>query len=121
MKKLKRALELVEETMSALHNIWDEDGNDEILNNDKYPFEKSFDEMHLDFHDFRLECVRLIEIEEEKRKIPFTYAYLKRKICWEDLHKLIGVGFYALKEGFEIQDSEVFQIKESDAKTYDLI
>jgi len=61
------------------------------------------------------------EKPEEEKTIPITYGLLNRKIDWEDLHTLIGVGYYALNEGFEIKDTEVFDIKVSDAEKYGLI
>lgn len=63
----------------------------------------------------------LTPTDEEEETIPITYGILKRKIDWSDLHTLIGVGYYALKEGYEIKDTEVFEIKVSDAEKYGLI
>jgi hypothetical protein len=58
---------------------------------------------------------------EEEETVPYAYGFLKRKIRWENLCELVGVYYYALKEGFEISDSEVFHIKMSDAEKYGII
>lgn len=63
----------------------------------------------------------LTPTEEEEETIPLTYGLLSRKIYWYDLHTLIGVGYYALNDGFEIKDTEVFDIKISDAEKYGLL
>ena len=46
---------------------------------------------------------------------------LKRKICWDELHEIIGVDYYAMREGFVIEESEVFQIPVIVAEAYNLI
>jgi hypothetical protein len=48
---------------------------------------------------------------EEVELIPFTYAYLKRKLDWTDFCDITGVSHYALNEGFVIEDTEIFKIE----------
>lgn len=60
-----------------------------------------------------------IEIEEET--IPLTYKYLITKLSWEKFCDITGVSYYALNDGYEIKSTEIFNIKESVAKEYNLI
>lgn len=53
--------------------------------------------------------------------IPFSYGFLRRKMEWGIFCELTGVGYYALREGYEIKDSELFEISELNAKKYNLI
>lgn len=58
-------------------------------------------------------------IEEEK--ISFSYSFLRRKLEWEQICDLTGIDYYATRNGFEIKDTETFEITESKAKQYNLI
>lgn len=62
-----------------------------------------------------------IESLNKESTIGFTYGYLKRKFEWDDICAITGLSYYCRAEGFTIEDSEVFQIKESIAKQYNLI
>lgn len=57
----------------------------------------------------------------EEDKISFSYSFLRRKLEWEQFCDLTGVNYYAKNEGYEIKDSEIFEITESKAKQYNLI
>jgi len=57
----------------------------------------------------------------KEETVSFTYSFLRRKLEWSDICELTGVDYYAINNGFEIKDSEVFEIKESKAKEYNLI
>lgn len=59
------------------------------------------------------------KIEEET--ISFSYSFLRRKLDWEQFCNLTGVDYYARANGFEIKDTENFDIKESKAKEFNLI
>lgn len=59
------------------------------------------------------------KIEEET--IPFSYSFLRRKLEWEQFCDLTGVDYYATRNGYEIKDTEIFNIKESKAKEFNLI
>ncbi len=63
----------------------------------------------------------LKESAVEEDKISFTYAFLRRKLDWEDFCILTGTSVYAKREGYEIKDSEMFYIAESKAKQFNLI
>jgi len=67
------------------------------------------------------EYIGSLEIEQEEETVSFTYSFLRRKLEWSDICELTGVDYYAINNGFEIKDSEVFEIKESKAKEYNLI
>jgi hypothetical protein len=57
----------------------------------------------------------------DEKLIGFSYAFLKRKLDWDEICRLTGVDYYALNRGFEIKDNEIFEIEESIAKSYNLL
>lgn len=57
----------------------------------------------------------------EEEKISFSFSFLRRKLDWEDFCDLTGIDYYATRNGFEIKDTETFEITESKAKQYNLI
>ena len=57
----------------------------------------------------------------EEDKISLTYSFLRRKLDWEAFCDLTGIDYYAKANGYEIKDSEIFEITESKAKQYNLI
>lgn len=57
----------------------------------------------------------------EEDKISFTYSFLRRKIEWEQFCDLTGIDYYAIANGYQIKDDEVFYITESKAKQFNLI
>lgn len=59
--------------------------------------------------------------EVEEGTVSFTYSFLRLKLDWNQFCNLTGTGYYAIKEGFEIKDHEIFEIKESIAKQYGLL
>jgi len=63
----------------------------------------------------------LKETVVEEGKISFTYSFLRRKLDWEQFCELTGVDYYALNNGFEIEDSEIFYITETQAKQLNFI
>lgn len=69
--------------------------------------------------DEYIDSLKEAVIEDEK--ISFTYSFLRRKIDWEEFCDLTGVDYYAKREGYEIKDSEIFEISESKAKELGLI
>lgn len=76
-------------------------------------FDKPLDE------DEYIESIKNNTIEEST--IGFTYEYLKLKLNWLDICKITGLNEYCRNEGFNIEDSEVFRIKKSIAKQFNLI
>lgn len=56
----------------------------------------------------------------EEKTIGFTFGHLKMAIRWEYLHDIIGVDYYAQRE-HSFDENEVFEIKESVAREYNLI
>lgn len=54
-------------------------------------------------------------------KVSFTYSFLRRKIDWAQFCDLTGIDYYAIRNGFELKDSEIFYITESQAKKYNLL
>lgn len=59
------------------------------------------------------------KIDEET--IYFSYSFLRRKLDWKQFCDLTGVDYYAIRNGYEIKDTENFPIKESKAKEFNLI
>lgn len=76
-------------------------------------FDAPFDE------DEYIESLNLSVVEEDK--ISFTYSFLRRKLDWEQFCDLTGIDYYAKRNGYEIEDSEIFYITESKAKQFNLI
>lgn len=70
-------------------------------------------------HDVRFYEDELTVVDEEK--IYFTYSFLRRKLDWEKFCDLTGTSFYAIKEGFEFKDNEIYYITKSKAKQFNLI
>ena len=60
-------------------------------------------------------------VPKKESTIGFTYEYLKLKLDWLDICKITGLNEYCRSEGYEIKDSEVFNIKESIAQQFNLI
>ncbi len=60
-------------------------------------------------------------VDHLESTIGFTYEYLKLKLDWLDICKITGLNEYCRSEGYEIKDSEVFNIKESIAQQFNLI
>ena len=58
---------------------------------------------------------------EEDSTIGFSYEYLKLKLDWDDICAITGLSLYCRNEGFDIENSEIFRIKKSIAKQYNLI
>lgn len=58
---------------------------------------------------------------EEESTIGFTYEYLKLKLNWDDICAITGLNYYCRSEGFDIENSEVFRIKKSITKQFNLI
>lgn len=115
-EEMEQALDNFLEAWENLSNRWEKFNPQ--TKHDSYPFEKPFDAY--DIKSWVDEFSNSLDVEEEKT-IPLTYGLLNRKIDWEDLHTLIGVGYYSIREGYEIKDTEVFNIKVSDAERYGLI
>ncbi len=67
------------------------------------------------------EYIESLYFEIEESTIGFTYEYLKLKLDWLDICKITGLNEYCRSEGYEIKDSEVFNIKESIAQQFNLI
>lgn len=67
------------------------------------------------------EYIESLNVEIKESTIGFTYGYLKRKFDWDDICAITGLSYYCRNEGYEIEDSEVFQVKESIAKQFNLI
>ena len=61
------------------------------------------------------------ELLNYEATIDFSYAFLRRKLEWEAFCKLTGVGFFSINDGYVIKDTEIFSVKESKAKEYNLI
>jgi len=59
--------------------------------------------------------------EKVEETISFSYSFLRRKLGWEQFCDLTGVDYYATRNGYEIKDTEIFDIKESKAKEFNLI
>lgn len=59
------------------------------------------------------------EVEEET--VSFTYSFLRRKLQWEDFCDITGIDYYAKRNGYEIKDHEIFEVKETVAKQYGLL
>lgn len=57
----------------------------------------------------------------KEETVSFTYSFLRRKLEWSEFCDLTGVDYYAKNNGFEIEDTEIFNISESKAKEYNLI
>lgn len=69
--------------------------------------------------DFILNGLKETVVEEEE--ISFSYSFLRRKIEWEEFCDLTGIDYYAKANGYEIKDDDIFRIKESKAKQFNLI
>lgn len=67
------------------------------------------------------EYIESLNPKIEESTIRFTFDYLKHKLDWEDICDITGLDYYCRNRGFEIKDSEIFNIKESIAKQYKLI
>ena len=52
----------------------------------------------------------------EENKIPMTYGFLRSRISWEKFCDITGIDYYAKKEGYTIEDDEIFYLTESQVK-----
>lgn len=57
----------------------------------------------------------------EEDKISYSYSFLRRKMNWEEFCDMAGIDYYAVKNGLEIKDSEIFYVAESQAKKFNLL
>lgn len=69
--------------------------------------------------DEYIESLNPKPIEEET--ISFSYSFLRRKLDWLEICELTGLSEYWQKEGYEIKDTDTFQVAESKAKKFNLI
>ena len=53
---------------------------------------------------------------KEENKIPMTYGFLRSRISWEKFCDITGIDYYAKKEGYTIEDDEIFYLTESQVK-----
>lgn len=67
------------------------------------------------------EYIESLNPKTEEETVSFTYSFLRRKLEWEDFCDITGIDYYAKKNGFEIKDHEIFEIKESVAEQYGLL
>lgn len=56
----------------------------------------------------------------EEKTIPVTFSTLQRKLGWEKFCDVTGTDYYCKNEGYEIKDSEIFQISKSIVDEYGL-
>lgn len=69
--------------------------------------------------DEYIESLNSQSVDEDK--ISFSYSFLRRKLSWEEFCDLTGTDYYAIANGYEIKDTDLFDITESKAKEYDLL
>ena len=53
---------------------------------------------------------------KEENKIPITYGFLISKMSWEKVCDITGIEYYALNDGYSINDDEIFYFTESQVK-----
>jgi len=70
---------------------------------------------------FNYPDTNFFEEKEKEEEIAFTFDFLNRKLDWGDFCDITGVSYYAKKEGHIFELTEIFKIKKSVAKTYNLI
>lgn len=58
---------------------------------------------------------------QDEEEITFSYSFLRRKLGWEEFCDLTGINRYAKAEGYEIKNTDTFQIKESKAVKFGLL
>ncbi len=78
-----------------------------------YPIEETLTEEEY------IDSLNVSVVEEDK--VSFTYSFLCRKLDWNSICDLTGIDYYAIRNGFEIKDNEIFYITESKAKEFNLI
>lgn len=57
----------------------------------------------------------------EELTVPITYFTLRKHLSWKDICDVTGMDYNDRNAKFDVQDHEVFYIKESLAKQYQLI
>lgn len=67
------------------------------------------------------EYIESLNPKVEEKTISFTYSFLRQKLDWFEFCELTGTNEWALREGFEIKDNDIFYITESKAKEFNLI
>lgn len=58
----------------------------------------------------------LFDAQEEEKDIPVTYYQIRTTCGWSKWCDITGSNNYALNEGYEPKDSEIFYITKSQAK-----
>jgi hypothetical protein len=61
------------------------------------------------------------DTEKEEKTVPLTYFYLYNKLGWEKFCDLTGTNYYAKNEGASFNDTEIFNIKITEAEKLNLI
>lgn len=69
--------------------------------------------------DEYIESLNIKTVEEDK--VCYSYSFLRRKLEWENFCDLTGIDCYAIRNGFEIKDTDLFYITESKAKQFNLL
>jgi hypothetical protein len=105
---MKTKQELYEKVMHYAHLLEDKLSYDETEEGKKWA------KLVNKLQDFEFKVV-------EEDKVSFTYSFLRRKLEWEKFCDLTSVDYYATRNGFEIEDNEIFYVTESKAKEFNLI
>jgi hypothetical protein len=72
--------------------------------------------LKLSYQDYGNPIIELFEeTEEEQQKIPITFYQIK-KVGWGRYCDVTGGNHYAINEGFNPKDSDIFYITEEQAK-----
>ena len=67
------------------------------------------------------EYIESLNPKQKEETVSFTYSFLRRKLDWEEFCNLTGIDYYAIKNGYRIEDNEIFKLTESQAKKFNLI
>lgn len=62
----------------------------------------------------------LFDAAEKAKTVPFTFAYLERKLGWSVFCELTNTDEWCRNEGFDIRPEAVYYIKESDVRKHNL-
>jgi len=109
MDKIKNTLDRVGDAFTVLNELFEDNAG--ILDNEAYPFTKPFDEVYLDFLEYKEFCERLLKQQkEESRMIPVTYAVIKRKVGWSAFAEEVGLNVYAINSYGDYEDGHLFYI-----------
>jgi len=118
-EELKEALGTLLNAYREVGKLWDRYGS--LIEQPSYPYSDAFDAHCSNVEEWVEDfCSNIDDINSERETIPITYATIKRKIGWSKFAEMTNRNVYAINEGVDFEDREMFYISEEQANSLGL-